>query len=95
MIMVPEHGRNLLPNTIMDVYGRAGIDHTGDPTSREIFSMILGPDSVIKQGQTVGTPSVPIGESIDIVPTVAHLLGFDSQIPGGLLPGRVLTEAIV
>lgn len=95
MVLVPEHGRNLLPNTVMDVYGRAGIDHTGDPTSREIFSMILGPDAVIKRNQVVGTPSNPVGESIDVVPTIANLLGFDNQIPAGLLAGRVLTEALV
>ncbi|MFK7922115.1 MAG: hypothetical protein AB8H47_09170 [Bacteroidia bacterium] len=95
MVLVPEHGRNLQPNTVLDVYGRAGIDHTGDPTSREIFSMILGPDSVIKRNQVIGTPSMPVGESIDIVPTIANLLGFENQIPAGLLPGRVLTEALV
>jgi hypothetical protein len=33
------------------------------------------------------------GESVDIVPTVANILGFDNDIPAGLLEGRVLTEA--
>jgi hypothetical protein len=94
MILVPEHGRNLQSNTVLDIYGRAGIDHTGDATSREIFSLIVGPDHVINQNQVVGTPANPIGESIDIVPTIAHLLGFDINIPAGYLPGRVLNEAI-
>ena len=35
------------------------------------------------------------GESIDIVPTVANILGFDTDIPGGLLAGRVLNEAFI
>lgn len=93
MIMVPEHGRNLQSNTVLDIYGRAGIDHTSDPTSREIFAHIVGPSSVIKKNQRVGTPSSPQGESIDIVPTIANLLGFDIHIPSGYLNGRALTEA--
>lgn len=95
LIIVPEHGRNLQGNTVQDVYGRNGIDHTGDPTSREIFAMILGPDGVVNKDLVVGTPNNPVGESIDIVPTIANVLGFDTQIPGGLLPGRALTEAFV
>jgi hypothetical protein len=93
LVIVPEHGRNLLPNTVQDVYGRFALDHTGDDTSREIFSMILGPDGVVKKNQVVGTASNPIGESIDIVPTIAHALGFDVDIPAGRLPGRALLEA--
>ena len=95
LIIVPEHGRNLEGNTVKDVYGRNGIDHTGDPTSREIFAMILGPDGVINKDAIVGTPANPVGELIDIVPTVASLLGFDVNIPAGMLPGRVLNEAFV
>ncbi len=95
MIMVPEHGRNLQGNTVLDIYGRNGIDHTGDATSREIFALILGPSGVIRQNTSFGTAVAPVGESIDLVPTVANLLGFDSNIPGGLLPGRVLQEAIL
>jgi len=34
-----------------------------------------------------------VGESIDIVPTIAHALGFLDAIPPGMLPGRVLEEA--
>ena len=95
LIMVPEHGRNLEGNTVQDVYGRFGIDHTGDDTSREIFCLMMGPSSVINQNQSVGTAVSPVGESIDLVPTVANLLGFDVGIPAGFLPGRVLTEAFV
>ena len=35
------------------------------------------------------------GESIDIAPTVANVLGFDQEIPAGMLQGRVLEEAFV
>jgi hypothetical protein len=95
MVLVPEHGRNLNPNTVRDIYGRYAFDHTGDDTSREIFSLVLGPPSIVKQNQKVGTASQPVGESIDMVPTIANILGFDLEIPGGMLPGRVLTEAFL
>lgn len=92
MIVMPEHGRNLAPNTVTDAYGRPAYDHTSDATSREIFSLIVGPPGVIKQNHEVSTI---YGESIDAVPTIANLLGFDIDIPGGLLPGKVLNEAYV
>jgi hypothetical protein len=93
LVIVPEHGRNLEPNTLQDVYGRFALDHTGDATSREIFALLVGPPNLLRRGQVVGSASDPVGESIDIVPTIAHALGFDVDIPGGLLPGRVLSEA--
>lgn len=93
LVIVPEHGRNLQPNTVQDVYGRFALDHTGDNTSREIFSMILGPNGIVKKDHVVGNASNPIGESIDIVPTIAYALGFDVDIPAGRLPGRALLEA--
>ncbi|MEM7367937.1 MAG: hypothetical protein AAF587_05005 [Bacteroidota bacterium] len=95
MIIVPEHGRNREVNTIQDVYGRYGLDHTGDDSSREIFSIILGPDGIVNKNIVVGTPTSPVGESIDLVPTVANILGFDGDIPSSLLAGRVLEEAFV
>jgi hypothetical protein len=42
-----------------------------------------------------GKNFTPVGESIDMAPTIAHILGFENDIPTGLLPGRVLTEAFV
>lgn len=92
MIVMPEHGRNLNPNTVVDAYGRAAYDHTSDDTSREIFTMIVGPAGVVKQDYV---ESSEYGESIDVVPTIANLLGFDVDIPGGLLPGEVLEDAFV
>jgi hypothetical protein len=82
MIIAPEHGRNLGGNSIVDPYGRKALDHTGDPTSREIFCMVVGPPSVVKQNQVITAES---GESIEIVPAIADLLGFGSDIPSGLL----------
>ncbi len=95
MICMPEHGRNSQPNNLLDANGLAAYDHTSDANSRELFSLIVGPPGVIKQNQSFGTAGSPVGESIDIVPTIAHILGFEDQIPSGLLPGRILTEAFI
>lgn len=92
LIIAPEHGRNLNPNTTVDAYGRRALDHTapvdlvnGDQMAREIFCMIAGPPSVVKHGQVINSLQ---GESIEIVPIIANLLGFDTSIPGssGLKP---------
>ena len=95
MICMPEHGRNLSPNAIYDANGLRAFDHTSDNNSRRLFSLIVGPSGIVKQNQTFGSTSNPMGESIDIVPTIAHILGFDTQIPTGLLPGNSLTQAFI
>ena len=94
LIVVPEHGRNASPNNIFDIYGRAALDHTNDASSREIFCLMVGPQNkeVVKKNNTI---TQELGESIDVVPTIANLLGFDVDIPNGLLNGRVLNEALV
>ncbi len=92
LIVAPEIGRNGTPNNIIDVNGRPALDHTtGDPVSKEIFCLLAGPPSVINQAKVVSNVD---GESIDIVPTIAHILGFDNEV-SGLLPGSVLNEAFV
>jgi hypothetical protein len=90
LIVAPEHGRNQQPNSQVDIYGRYALDHTNDAMSREVFCLIAGPPGVVKQGQVFATEN---GETVDIVPTIANILGFDDKIPAGLLDGRVLTEA--
>ena len=90
LIAMPEHGRNLEGNGLYDAYGRQALDHTNDVMSREIFALVLGPNGVVVQGQVYANEK---GESIDIVPTIANVLGFDNDIPGGLLNGNVLTES--
>ncbi len=85
MIIVPEHGRNLNANTSVDAYGRFALDHTapqdgvsGDQMAREIFCMVVGPPSVVKQGQVINAVE---GESIEVASAIANLLGFDNNIP--------------
>ncbi|MFT6844673.1 MAG: hypothetical protein ACJAUV_000855 [Flavobacteriales bacterium] len=95
MILVPEHGRNKDPNSLYDSNGLRGFDHTSDQNSREIFSMIVGPSGVVNQDGMASPTGNPVGETIDIVPTIAHILGFHQDIPSGMLPGRVLTEAFI
>jgi len=94
LIAAPEHGRNLDPNTLVDPYGRYALDHTGDDSSREIFCLALGPSGVVKQGQSISTVE---GESIDVVPTIADILGFYSDIPMSYrnLMGSPLDQAFV
>jgi hypothetical protein len=36
-----------------------------------------------------------VGETIDILPTIAHLMGFHDKIPSYLLKGKILHEALV
>lgn len=92
LLVVPEHGRNAVPNSVLDVNGRYAIDHTNDEVSRKIFCMVVGPPNKVKQNQVIENIT---GETIDVVPTVAHILGFKPEIPSGMLPGRVLNEAFV
>ncbi len=88
LIIAPEHGRNLNGNTQIDANGRRALDHTasvdltGDQMAREIFCMVLGPPTVVKQNQVLNSV---VGESIEIVPTIANILGFDTSIPSGML----------
>jgi hypothetical protein len=95
LICMPEHSRNLQPNAIYDANGLRAFDHTSDQNSRRMFGLIVGPSGKVKQNVTFGSQSTPVGESIDMAPTIAHILGFENDIPAGLLPGRVLTEAFV
>ncbi len=90
LIAVPEHGRNSEGNGLYDAYGRQALDHTNNDMSREIFALILGPNGVVVQDQVFSSEK---GESIDIVPTIANILGFDNDIPPGILNGSVLTES--
>jgi hypothetical protein len=90
LIVVPEHGRNQQANSVVDAYGRYALDHTNDQMSREIFCLMAG--NGVKQGQVISQAQ---GESVDVVPTIANILGFDNEIPFGILDGRVLTEAFV
>jgi hypothetical protein len=73
----------------MDNYGRFALDHTnGDPLSRDVFGLVIGPAGVVKQNHN----STDLCATVDVVPTIANILGFDNELPFNL-PGSVLTEA--
>ncbi len=91
LIVAPEHGRDIQSNSIIDSFGRYGNDH-GDANSKNIFCLIAGPPSKVVQNQVVQSVT---GQSIDIVPTIAHILGFKNDIPSHYLSGTPLTQALV
>lgn len=92
LVVMPEVGRNGAPNSIQDSNGRFALDHTSsDPTTREIFCLMAGPQGVIKQNNEISSVT---GRSIDVVPSIADALGFYSDV-SGLLPGAPLTQAYV
>lgn len=97
LIVMPEHGRNAQPNTVIDAYGRYALDHNNDQMSREVFCLIAGPAGVMAPAQVIDLPynHPNIGQSVDVVPTIANILGFDNEIPFGMLDGRVLSEAFL
>lgn len=91
LIAVPEHGRNAEPNTVVDAFGRYAIDHTNDEMSREIFCLVAGPSGKVVQNQVIDQV---MGETVDVVPTIAKILGFYDDV-SAMLPGQPLDAALV
>jgi hypothetical protein len=84
MIVMPEHGRNLEPNGIMDENDWLAYDHDSDPNSRRIFTLMVGPG--IDGGLEIGSEANPVGDAADVVPTIAEILGIKNDvINAGLL----------
>jgi hypothetical protein len=85
MLVMPEHGRDLIPNPIMDDNDWFAYDHSGNNVNtRRIFSMMAGPG--IDGGLRIGGPNNPFGDSSDIVPTIADLFGIKDIVANqGLL----------
>ena len=77
MIICPEHGRNLDPNSVLDQNDWLAYDHS-DLNARRIFSMVVGPG--IDQNLVVGSELNPIGDISDIVLTMAEVLGIKGQV---------------
>ena len=78
LMAMPEHGRNLEPNSILDENDWLAYDHDSDANSRRIFTMMAGPG--IDAGLTVGSESSPVGDAADIVPTIAEILGVKNEV---------------
>jgi len=92
LIAAPEFGRNKTSNTIQDEFGRFAVDHTGDENSKEIFCLVLGPDNIIKKNEIITSNKA---ETIDILPTIAHSLGFLNSVPSNFINGKVLNDAFI
>lgn len=92
LIVMPEIGRNGTPNSIIDSNGRFALDHTSsDPTCRELFCLIAGPQGVVNQDVEISSIT---GRAVDVVPTIADVLGFYNEVSGSL-PGAKLTQAFI
>ncbi|MBK9106600.1 MAG: hypothetical protein IPL92_19095 [Saprospiraceae bacterium] len=85
MIVMPEHGRDLEHNPIQDDNDWYAYDHSGNnENTRRIFSLMAGPG--IDGNLRVGSVDNPVGDSADIVPTIADLFGVKQLITSqGLL----------
>jgi len=77
MIVMPEHGRDLEPNQILDDNLWQAYDHSGG-NARRIFSLMVGPG--IDAGLRVGSEDNPVGDAADIVPTIADIFGIKQTV---------------
>lgn len=85
MMIVPECGRNLNPNPIKDENDWLSYDHSDD-NARRVFGMMAGPN--MDQNLVRGGVGNQIGETVDMVPTIADIFGIKDTVMGtGLLAG--------
>ncbi len=86
MIVMPECGRNLNPNPILDHNDWYGYDHS-DANARRIFGMMVGPN--VPSNSVIGSETNPKGHSVDIALTVADILGLKDTVANvGLVAGN-------
>lgn len=77
MMYVPECGRNLKSNPILDSNDWYGYDH-GDSNSLRVFGGMVGKN--IPQKLRVGSETNPIGKVTDFNLTIAEILGYKSEV---------------
>jgi hypothetical protein len=81
MFILPDFGRD----SDFDAAGNGFQHHrTGDPLSRTTWLMALGPN--VRQNATVDRPL----ESLDLVPTLGALMGFDTPLAQGKPIGELI-----
>ena len=87
LMVMPEHGRNLEANGILDSNDWTAYDHDSDANSRRIFSLLVGPG--IDANLQIGSEDNPTGDAADLVPTIAEVLGVKEAVMnrGLLQPG--------
>jgi hypothetical protein len=85
MILIPECGRNLSSNPILDDNDWYAYDHS-DKNAHRIFSLMLG--AGVPAGEKRGDANSPLGSAMDGVMTVADILGFKNEVMNtGLVSG--------
>ena len=77
IILAPEQGRNLIPNSLVDANGFNGFDHS-DTNTRRVFGMMAGPG--IQSNISIGGEGNTKGDLLDIAPTIAEILGFKQEM---------------
>lgn len=77
MCFVPECGRNLQHNPILDQNDWYGYDH-GDANSLRVFGGMVGPN--VQSNLMVGSESNPVGIVTDFNLTIAEILGYKSDV---------------
>ena len=85
LIAIPECGRNLQPNSILDENEWAAYDHS-DENALRIFSLMAGPN--IPGNLSLGSEGNPIGQVTNAMLTVADVLGIKNEVvSAGYLQG--------
>ncbi|MCX8081404.1 MAG: hypothetical protein N3F09_09220 [Bacteroidia bacterium] len=77
MLITPECGRDLYPNPIKDQNNYFAYDHS-DANSLRTFASMIGVN--VPQGIVKGNENQPVGLNINVVPTIAELLGIKDQV---------------
>ena len=76
LIAIPEHGRNLDPNPIMDENNWYAYDHS-DNNSQRVFGVMAGPGiDADRWVENQTDPNLPVANIVGAVPTIADILGF-------------------
>ncbi len=89
MMVTPEHGRNSMPNTILDENDWLAYDHS-DENSTRIFNSIVGPG--VDQNLVVGSENNQVGDITDGVLTIAEVLGIKNEVLSqGYVSGRAMS----
>lgn len=81
MIVMPEHGRNLNSNPILDTNNWHCYDHDGDVNSRRMWSLMVGPgiDAGLEIGSIDDATNV-VSDQTDVVPTIADIFGIKDRV---------------
>jgi hypothetical protein len=77
MIVSPECGRDKDPNVIKDINNWYSFDHS-DNNALRVFNMMVGKG--VPSNMVVGSEANPVGLNMDVVPTIAEILGIKNEV---------------